>query len=154
MAYNSMLVYEDEALTAWWLRFLLGGVLVLTLVLGIVFLRVDIAGAGVMFGVTLFDGLLFYSILPRKYQIYTDRLVIVLGGPFKKMVNLSDIKSVRRVAGSNALGYNGLRFTTSTEYVVQILRYNGMGIVISPAARDFFIDQLNQAIKQAQNRKT
>ena len=147
-----MLLYENEALTAWWLRFLLGGILVLTLVLGIVFLRVDVAGAGVMFGVTLFDGLLFYCIMPRKYQIYTDRLVIVLGGPFRKTVNLSDIKSVGRVAGSNALGYNGLRFTTSTEYVVQILRYNGMGIVISPAARDFFIDQLNQAVKQAQNR--
>jgi hypothetical protein len=144
---RGMLVYEDQALTAWWIKFLLGGLLVLTLILGFVFLRIDKAGAGVIFGVTVFDGLLFYCVMPRKYQIYSDRLVIVLGGPFTKTVKLSDIKSVSRVAGSNALGYNGLRFSSSTEYVVQILRYNGMGVVISPSGRDYFIDQLNQAVK-------
>ncbi len=116
--------------------------------LGIVFLPSAVAAAGTLLGISLFDGLLFYCILPRKYQIYADRLVILMGAPFSKTIRLADIKSARRVAGSYAFGYNGLRFTTSSDYVVEILRQRGMGIVISPAGREYFVDQLKRALQR------
>jgi hypothetical protein len=144
-----MLIYEDQPAVAWWYKFLLGGLLTLTTVLGIVFIRVDMVGAAIMFGTTVFDGLLFFCITPRKLQIHSDRLVIVLGGPFAKTVQLSDIKSVNHTSGNSALAYPGMRFATSTGYVVEILRKSGMSVLISPTSREFFIDQLNQALKSA-----
>ncbi len=144
-----MLIYEDPAAADGWFRFLIGGILALTFVLGIVFLTIDKVAAAVMFAVTIFDGLLFYFIFPRKYQIYSDRLVVVLGGPFTKTIKLWGIKSVSHVAGSNAFASGGLRFANSTEYVVQIVRSDGLPLVVAPASHEYFIAQLNQAIELA-----
>ena len=76
------LVYEDTPRYDFWLKLILGSVLALTLILGVVLLSEDIIGAWVMFGVTLFDALLFKAILPRRFQIFQDRVKIVLGEPF------------------------------------------------------------------------
>ncbi len=53
------LIYEDKPRYDLWLKLILGGVLLLTLVLGVVLLSQDREAALVMFGVTLFDALLF-----------------------------------------------------------------------------------------------
>ncbi len=44
-----------------------------------------------MFGITLFDALLFKVILPRQYQIFEDRLRILMGGPFAINIFFSSI---------------------------------------------------------------
>ena len=65
------LIYEDTARYDFWLKILLGGILRLTLVLGIAsLLWQDVEAASVMFGVTLFDALLFKVILPQRFQIF------------------------------------------------------------------------------------
>jgi len=71
------LVYEDTPRYDFWLKSILGGVLALTLILGVILLSEDIGAALAMFGVTLFDALLFKAILPRRYQIFQDRVRIV-----------------------------------------------------------------------------
>jgi len=64
-------VYEDTPRYDFWLKILLGGILGLTLVLGIAsLLWQDVEAALVMFGVTLFDALLFKAILPQRFQIF------------------------------------------------------------------------------------
>ncbi len=142
------LIHEDRPQTDLWLKFILLGVLGLTLVLGFVLLEVDRLGAAIMFGVTAFDALLFNFILPRSYQIYTDRLVIVLGRPFAMTIPLTGIKTVRRVSGINALGSSGaIRFSTSTKFVVEITRKKGLSVIISPSDGEIFLDHLHRVMK-------
>jgi len=143
----SYLTYEDSARYDFWLKLILGGTLTLTLVLGIVFIFSDTAGALVMFGVTAFDALLFNAILPRRYQIYQDRLRVVLGRPFAFNISFSTIKEARSATGSAAFMYGGLRFATSFRSIVEIVRSKGLNVVISPASRDAFLEQLNQALR-------
>jgi hypothetical protein len=143
-----MLIYEDHPQSAAWLKWLLIGVLALTLILGVVFLSVDIIASIVMFAVTLFDGILFYCIMPRSYQVYEDYIKINLGGPFKMKLDFKDISSISRVEGHKALASSNIRFATSTNYVVEITRKSKMGIEISPSNGEIFMEQVNQAWKR------
>ncbi|MFC1865286.1 PH domain-containing protein [Chloroflexota bacterium] len=95
----------------------------------------------------VFFVLLFFFIMPRKYQIYHDRLKIVQGSPFAINIPLTTIKEVKHGSGINALVYFGVRFVTSTKYVIEIVRNKGLNYVISPQNGDIFREQLNQAIE-------
>jgi hypothetical protein len=148
------LIHEDRPPFDWWLKLILGGVLALTFALGMAFIFIDLAETAVMFGVTLFDGLLFYFIMPRSYLIYADILVIKLGGPFSLKIKLADIKSAARASGVNALGSSGIRFATATGYVVRITRYHGMDVIISPGRGEIFLEQLERAGQDAKRRGT
>ena len=145
------LVYEDTPRYDPWIKLLLGGILLLTFVPGIVLLFVDIIGAWIMLGTTLFDGLLFGAILPQRFQIFEDRLRIVLGGPFAFNIPLSDIKEARLASASQTLIYWGLRFATSTRGAVEIVRRRGLSMVISPSNADMFVEQLQQMLALASN---
>ncbi len=149
----SYLIYEDSAPYDPWLKIILGSTLALTLVMGILFLLFDVVGAYVMFGVTLFDALLFNAILPRRYQIYQDRLRIVLGKPFAVSISFATIKEALPAAGPTTFIYWGIRFATSAKSVVEIIRSKGLNIVISPADRDAFLEQLTQALQAMPNSK-
>ena len=145
------LVYEDTPRYDLWLKLMLGSILALTLILGIVLLPTDTVVACAMFGVTLFDGLLFKAILPRRFQIFQDRVKIVLGGPLVLNIPLLDISEARRASASKAFAYWGLRFVTSTQSIVEIVRKKGLSVVISPVNADMFLEQLNQALGAASN---
>ena len=141
------LVYEDAPRYDLWLKLILGGVLALTFILGVFLLFEDIVAAWVMFGVTLFDALLFKAILPQRFQIYQDRVRIVLGGPLAINIPFSNIRTVRTVSARKVFVYWGNRFATSTHSVVEIVRKEGLGLVISPANADTFLEQLNRVLK-------
>ncbi|HET6478223.1 MAG TPA: hypothetical protein VFF92_04005, partial [Dehalococcoidales bacterium] len=76
---ETFLIHEEPAEYDTWLKLTLGGVLSFTLLLGVYLLYVDRTGAYITLGVTVFDALLFYAVLPQRYQIYTDKVRIVLG---------------------------------------------------------------------------
>ncbi len=143
------LIYEDLPRYDTKLKVLLWGILALTLIPGFILLAVDIVGAWLMFGVTVFDALLLGAIVPRRFQIFEDRVRIVLGGPFTLNIPLSDVNEARLVSGSNALIYWGLRFATSSTGVVEIVREKGLGVIISPLNSEMFLEQLNRAIGTA-----
>ena len=147
---TNTLLYEDIPEYGSWLKIILGGVLALTFILGIIFISIDTEAALVMFGITLFDALLFKAILPRRFQIFEDRLKILSGGPFAINIPLSNITEAKSVSGSKTFVYSGLRFATSTKRVVEIVRKKGMNLVISPRNDDMFLEQLNQA-RQSQS---
>ena len=142
---TDILLYEDTPEYDSWLKLILGGVLALTFILGVVFISQDTEAALVMFGVTVFDALLFKAILPRRFQIFEDRLKILLGGPFAINIPLSNIAEVKTVSGSKVFAYSGIRFATSTKCVVEIVSRKGMNLVISPKNDDMFLELLNQA---------
>ncbi len=142
---TGILLYEDTPEYDSWLKLILGGILALTFILGVVFISQDTEAALVMFGVTVFDALLFKAILPRQFQIFEDRLKILLGGPFAVNIPLSNIAEAKSVSGSKVFAYSGIRFATSTKWVIEIVRKKGMNLVISPRNEDMFLEQLNQA---------
>lgn len=147
------LLHEYKAEYDSWLKLIVGGTLALTLILGIVLLTVDLPAAWVMFGVTLFDALLFSSVLPRRYQIFQDRLKIVLGSPFAFSIPFATIREVRPASGSKALVYWGIHWATSSRSVVEIVRSQGLSVFISPANRNEFLQELTQALKAVSNSK-
>ena len=145
-----MLIHEEKAAYDVWIKLVF--LIPVGLVIGAVILLVadESLGSLVMFIDAVFLFLLFYFIMPRKYQIYEDRIKIVLGTPFAVNIQLSSIKEIRRVSGSKAFIYSGVRFATSARCVVEIVRRTGMNYVVSPQNGDVFLDILNQVIKSRQ----
>ncbi len=141
----SELLYEDKPKYDIWIKVLLGGVVALTLILGLVQISVNGREALTVFGVVLFEIILFRMILPRRFQILSDKLRIVLGGPLAINIPLSDIEEVRARTGIKAFVYFGVRFATSSGHTVEIIRKKGLNMVISPTNDDEFIKQLNLA---------
>jgi Bacterial PH domain len=123
-----------------------------TLVPGIVLLFYDTEGAAAMFGVTLLDALIFHLVFPRRYQVFDTKLRIVLGWPLCWDIKLSTIKEARPAPGIATWIYGGVRLATSSATAVEIVRQKGMGVIISPSDRQAFLEQLNRAVKLAQER--
>ena len=149
---TSLLIYEDTPKYDLWLKLILGGVLALTFILGVIFICQDTEAAITMFGITLFDALLFKAILPSRYQIFEDRLKILMGGPFAVKISFSNIEEAKPATGRKAFAYGGLRLATSTRNVVEIVRKKGLNLVISPS-NEMFLEQLNQAWHLAINHR-
>ena len=145
------LLHEHRPRYDAWLKLILGGTLAFTLALGITLLPVDMLGAQIVFGVTLFDALIFHAVLPRRYQIFEDRMRIILGYPFAVTIHFSTIKKAKQTSGSKALVCWGIRFATSTKGVVEIIRYKGLKLVISPHDAGTFLENLNQALRSFEN---
>jgi len=145
----AFLLYEDTAGMDMWLKLMLGGMLVMFLVLGGVLLFQDKEDAFAMFGVAVFYALLFKIIMPQRYQIYSDKVRIVLGGPFAWNIPFSTIKEVRPASGVSAFAYSGVRFATSSKNVVEIRRSRGCNVVISPSNKEIFLEQASRAMQAA-----
>lgn len=142
-----MLLYETSPRFDSWLKPLISGFIAFTLILGLVFLTFSTELAIVMFVITLLDGVLFGIIIPRKFEIYQDKLRINLGGPFAMNIPLKDIDTARPGSSSDLWVYWGIRFGTSTSNVVEIIRNKGMNIIITPEDSQEFTEQLNRAVE-------
>lgn len=92
---TNVLIYEDTPKYDLWPKIVLGDVLALTFILGIIFIFQDTEAALVLFGITFFDALLFKAILPRRFRIFEDKLVIVLGGPLTVTIPFTNIVNAR-----------------------------------------------------------
>lgn len=146
-----MVIYEDVPRYDSWLKPLFSGIIAFTLILGLIFMMFSTEGAIVMFSITLIDGLLFWIIIPRNFQIYQNKMRIQLGGPFAMNIPLSKIDKARPGSSGDLWVYWGIRFGTSTSNVVEILRNKGMNIIITPEDAEEFIDQLNRAVEMQFN---
>jgi hypothetical protein len=101
----------------------------------------------VLIGDSALVSLIFYFIFPRKFQIFNNRIRIVLGNPLAINILFSSIKEVRHTEGSRAYVYSGVRLATSSSYVIEISRVKGLNYVISPQHGELFLQQLKQAIE-------
>ena len=152
-----MILHEEPAEYDNWMRLLF--LIPVGLVIAAIFLACNQAsneeywGCLVSICEVVLLALLFYFIMPRKYQIYQDKLRIVLGKPFGINISLSTIKEVKHSSGIKAFVYAGIRFATSSRYVVEIVRNQGLNYVIAPKNGDIFLEQLNQAIKNQTNNR-
>lgn len=144
------LIYEDTSRYDFWIKLTLLLILAVTLVPAFALLFEDVMASLIMFGATLFDALLFWVVLPQRFQIFESRLRIVMGYPFAINISISNINYARKTSGYKALAYGGLRFATSTKFVVEIARKRGMGLLLSPASGEMFVEQLNYAMQLSQ----
>ncbi len=140
-------LYEDTARYDFWLKFILGGVVAITGILGVVSLLRGGEDVWVWFGITFFYIVLFKAILPRKFQIFPGHLRIVMGGPLAVNLDFGNIKEVRPAPTRKLFVYRGIRFATSTVYLMEIVRCKGLGLVISPTSGNAFLEQLRQALE-------
>ena len=142
-----MILHEERAEYSYWLRLIF--LIPVGLIIGSIILASNHAYEGflVLIGESVFFALLFYFIMPRKYQIFDDKLRIVLGNPFGVNIPLSTIKEVKHSSRIKAFIFGGIRFATSTRYVVEVVRNKGLSYVISPQNGDIFVERLNQAMK-------
>jgi hypothetical protein len=145
------LLYEDMPRYDGWLKLVLVVSLLATLIPGILLLIwYDPTGGLAMLGVTAADALIFYFVLPKRYQLFDNKLRIVLGWPFGMDIRLSDIKEVRPSKGSDSLAMRRLKFATSSRTATEIVRRNGWSVVISPSDREAFIQRVNEALEAVQ----
>ena len=136
------LVYDEAAPYDSWLKYVIFGLPLLLVIIGIVLIKVDLEGTFTMIGDAALVGAIFYFVMPRRFQIFEDRIKIVLARPFSINIPFSTIKELH--PGSGYL-YGGIKFATSARNVVEITRHRGMDIIISPAKRDIFLEQYHLA---------
>jgi len=144
------LMYEDAARYDRVQFLVFVAVIAATLVPAVVLLFYDTEEAAAMFGVTLLDALIFHLVFPRRYQVFNTKLRIVLGWPISWDIKLSTIKEAHPAPAIATWIYGGVRLATSSATAVEIVRRKGMGVIISPSNRETFLEQLNAAVKLAQ----
>jgi hypothetical protein len=150
-ANSAYLVYEDSPRYDPQIKWVVAAVLSLTLIPGIILLYTDIIDAWILLAATALDALLFYVIIPRQYQVFSDKVKIVLGGPFSINLPFSSIKEVRSASSISAYIYWGLRMAPSAKGVIEIVRQPGIDVVISPRDSDTFVKQLKAALDTFKN---
>lgn len=144
-------IYEDSPKYDLWVKMLLGLVPVVLLVLGLLIslgvLPTETEAEArrapiILFACIAFVLLLYWTILPRRYQIMEDKLKIVLGGLFSFSIYFDDIDIAREAKGFIHIGVG---FATSVNRL-EIVRRKGMRVVISPRNQDLFVQNLNKAL--------
>ena len=141
-----MLIHEEKAEYDSWIRLIFIIPIGLFLAAIIFASKQDLEVSLVLFGEAALFTLILYFVLPRRYQIYQDKLRIVLGKPLAINIPLATIKEARHSSGFKAFIYFGVRFATSSRHVLEIVRRRGLNYVISPQNSELFLDQLNQAV--------
>ena len=140
------LVYENRPRYDSSLKWLVSAILGLTFIPAIILLNIDIIGPWALLAGTALDALLLYIIIPRKYQVFSDRVKIVLGGPFSIDLRFSTIEEVCAVTDTKTFVYWGVRMATSSKGIIEIVRQSGIDVVISPRDSDTFLGQIREAM--------
>ena len=105
----------------------------------------EIEGALTLLADALIIGLILRLLLPRSYQVYGDRIRIVLGGPLALNFTFRQIKSIQ----SSSKMVATMNFVTAfrKQYVL-ITRSPGMSIAITPEHNDLFVAGANKALSE------
>eukprot|EP01089_Gocevia_fonbrunei_P022390 TRINITY_DN9045_c0_g1_i2.p1 TRINITY_DN9045_c0_g1~~TRINITY_DN9045_c0_g1_i2.p1 ORF type:complete len:182 (-),score=3.83 TRINITY_DN9045_c0_g1_i2:56-601(-) len=90
---------------------------------------------------------IYYSVLPQKFEIYDDKLIIHLGYPFRIKVYLDNISNISRNIRPEDKRRKW-KLKTSNDRLVYIERKGGWNILISPPYPEEFIDNLYNRKKQ------
>jgi len=120
------LLYSTPSSYSWLLSLLIAIVLLFNLGLGVYFLIIgELLGGGIVFAALAFVIVLYLVILPRRIDIYTERLTVVSLGGVPYSTQLCNIISATKHDGI-WISYpcSTLKFATDFEDVVVIQRRN------------------------------
>jgi hypothetical protein len=107
--------------------------------------------AWVMLGVTGLALLALWSVLPRAFELWPDRVRIVLGWRWGLNIPLDTIAEVQPARGVATFVRWGAGFATSFKTAVRIRRTTGMTIVLSPDNPAQFIESVRTALTDARH---
>ena len=139
---SNTLIHQDIPHYDMWLKLILGGTLAVIVVPALFSIDSDPGEAIGLFCTALFVAVIFWFVMPRRYLILSDRVRIVLGGPFSFNISFDTIKIARIPKGMTV----GINFVTSFKNSVEIVRGKGMNVNISPGDRESFIEKLDKAL--------
>jgi hypothetical protein len=99
--------------------------------------------------------LLVWAILPRSFEVYDDRLVIVFPR-WRWNIPLDSIELVRDATGFQPYGYWGLRFASAPAKAVELRRrrsnlFRRPNLIISPDDRRLFVTEMTAALARYQH---
>ena len=135
----------------WWVWLLLIGVPTAMLTLGILAAMTGEVGATtVVFVVLCLDCLVFWLVMPRRYEVWADKVRIVLGWPAVCTIPMTTITEARPASAVTVYVYWGFRFATRRATAVEIRRSKGWNFVISPNDRDEFMRVVAEATSATQ----
>ncbi len=103
--------------------------------------------ASVMLGVAGLVLLVLWSALPRAFELWPDRIRIVLGWSWGFSIPLSTIAEVLPASGVAPWIRLGAMFATSFKTPVRIKRTKGMTFVLSPDNPVEFIGSVRKALE-------
>ena len=142
---------------------IVGPVLALLFVtLMIIIVAAILDGSAPFWGVALVGGSVFltiagiWAIIPRRYEVYDDRLVIVFS-VWRWNIGMDSIDVVREAQTWQSYAYMGFRFSTTPAQAVELRRIRtGMlrrpNIIISPEDRTVFLAEVNTALSRYRRR--
>ena len=146
--------YEDKPSIDLWLRTIIFGTSTGMIIVGVLWVlgvipsesMTDRLIAGIVFVVMgASDRVLFWVIMPTRYQIFEDRLRIKLGGPFAFNIRFDSIVTAEPF---DKLFHIGIGLATSFRGRVLIRRKHDMDVTISPSNREAFLEQLAIAMRE------
>jgi hypothetical protein len=139
---SSLLLYQDEP-PARLLRLLFLIVPAILLFTGIRIWSTEYPAGVFLMVEGLLVGLLLQAVLPRRYQIYEDRLRIALGGPFGVTLRFARIKEIQ-VTARTSFTVNFV--TTFASKYTLISMKSGLGFAITPRAGEDFVKRAREAM--------
>lgn len=94
--------------------------------------------------------LLIWAIVPRTYEVYDDRLVLVFA-LWRWNIGMDSIELAQPASWWKSYGYWGVRFATAPGKAVELRRRGGSSfsrpnLIISPEDREFFLAELNTSL--------
>ena len=147
---TNLLLYEDEP--AGWIFKFFFMIVTLVLLAGSVYFWVsgDNANGLTMLVVAFVLGLAFWIVSPRKYQVYGDRLQILLGGPFVVKIGFDQIAAIE-VTDRTTSELAAIKLISKvTNTYVRIGRKKGLSITITPKSDALFVENTNRSLHQWQ----
>ena len=147
---RSLLLYQDEPEYGLLLKFIMVTVLGASLIGSLLLWSSgDNVDSIILLAEAFFVGLIFWSVFPRRYQIYEDHIRIILGGSFSVRIRFDNIEAVR-TTNRFVLSINFV--TKFAKYYVEIDKIRGMSVAITPRDNDLFIEHANSALNNWRNR--
>jgi hypothetical protein len=143
---KGILLYQEEAAPAWILRtiFLIVPV---SLVIAAFSLWYSSQNPENLFllaeGVGI--GLALWAVIPRRYQVFEDRLCIVLGGPVTFQIGFDQIASIE-ITSRTALTLNLVSRIERT--YIRIVKKKGFSVAITPENKELFLENANLALNK------
>lgn len=143
---KSTLLYQDEPKYGFLLKLIISIVPIASLIGSIYLLSLgNTIDASFLIVEAFVVGLIFWSVFPRKYQVYEDHLRIMLGGPFSVRAGFANIKSI----DTTSRPILSINFVTRlTKNYVSINKKKGWSIAITPRDNDLFVENANEALNQ------
>lgn len=143
---NNLLLFQDTPAQGSGLKAIFLIVPVLMMFAGIyLWSRGENEGALTLLAEALIIALILRLLLPRSYQVYGDRIKIVLGGPLALNFAFRQIKNIE-FTGKMATTMNFV--TAIRKQYVLITRRPGMNIAITPEHSELFVASASKALSE------